>query len=829
MASVDFWLLQARALGGTEVDDFCRRLAAALVARGDAGAEATVLLQRLHLVVSASRKRRRLPREVLDKLLAMLLFPTAPDSVHTLCAGVLRDLGPRLAPALPHASEPVPGDNTATPPTPTASSAGATATEPPLLSLTLLCDDVAALDASTLTRLAPVLLAQGNVNGEVQQLLGRVLRLLEGRGGIPEGGSGAPRLLAVLARIVHLYPALLTSEQCDAVSRRLAQWLRYTGTSQGAPSSHSSSTGFFSAARGKQLAPVQEVDGSPVGDFFTVLCIGQHYTHEQWLHLHSFSMLRLWLQACLTLTPAEGRVSLPGGSVSSLVSGASAASAQGGARDRLARAAFEYSLRVLGQAERKATKRIDAELQGACVEEALSLLQLLCRLDPDLVTPAFSAVSRLSGSLLSSRSHPRALLPAAHFLLHHGETLAVDASVACRAALTRLPSERGRDPVTSQLLVTFCRRNASRLSDVLPRTFPSLLKLVAWHTVALLPDLVELMPAIMGRSTALELFHSLLDLPVLTAALTLRYEGGATTPSRPAGELPHEATLDPLTQGMLRFLLREESGLGDTIDKLAMLHGELESLRGHRRVLLCARAAPVLLHAFFCALAHRADEEELVAELFPVLLERSTQLYGIAAFQADVLRLLGAEVERVCSLQPSLLLAHSGDVAHAVSSLSSRPDHESLLVSLVWAVGEHAPGDAPHTTLAAYFAALETLLYEALASQPPRHPPRVVAAVCSALAKLAARSQDLIPRLQLGLGKVCTQYGASGGRGASASARELASRARELSGLVAQPTTAQCVLGGTAAMPASLLHHQRDPHTVPTLALAALCCDERYA
>ncbi|CAM9922979.1 unnamed protein product [Lampetra fluviatilis] len=787
------WLRVPLALGGTEVDDFCRRLAAALVARGDAGAEATVLLQRLHLVVSASRKRRRLPREVLDKLLAMLLFPTAPDSVHTLCAGVLRDLGPRLAPALPHASEPVPGDNTATPPTPTASSAGATATEPPLLSLTLLCDDVAALDASTLTRLAPVLLAQGNVNGEVQQLLGRVLRLLEGRGGIPEGGSGAPRLLAVLARIVHLYPALLTSEQCDAVSRRLAQWLRYTGTSQGAPSSHSSSTGFFSAARGKQ-----EVDGSPVGDFFTVLCIGQHYTHEQWLHLHSFSMLRLWLQACLTLTPAEGRVSLPGGSVSSLVSGASAASAQGGARDRLARAAFEYSLRVLGQAERKATKRIDAELQGACVEEALSLLQLLCRLDPDLVTPAFSAVSRLSGSLLSSRSHPRALLPAAHFLLHHGETLAVDASVACRAALTRLPSERGRDPVTSQLLVTFCRRNASRLSDVLPRTFPSLLKLVAWHTVALLPDLVELMPAIMGRSTALELFHSLLDLPVLTAALTLRYEGGATTPSRPAGELPHEATLDPLTQGMLRFLLREESGLGDTIDKLAMLHGELESLRGHRRVLLCARAAPVLLHAFFCALAHRADEEELVAELFPVLLERSTQLYGIAAFQADVLRLLGAEVERVCSLQPSLLLAHSGDVAHAVSSLSSRPDHESLLVSLVWAVGEHAPGDAPHTTLAAYFAALETLLYEALA-------------------------------LQLGLGKVCTQYGASGGRGASASARELASRARELSGLVAQPTTAQCVLGGTAAMPASLLHHQRDPHTVPPLALAALCCDERYA
>lgn len=38
-----------------------------------------------------------------------------------------------------------------------------------------------------------------------------------------------------------------------------------------------------------------EVDGAVAGDFFTVLCLGQSYTEDQWMNMYTFSMLRSWL------------------------------------------------------------------------------------------------------------------------------------------------------------------------------------------------------------------------------------------------------------------------------------------------------------------------------------------------------------------------------------------------------------------------------------------------------------------------------------------------------------------------------------------------------
>lgn len=41
--------------------------------------------------------------------------------------------------------------------------------------------------------------------------------------------------------------------------------------------------------------PVVELDGSVSGDFFTVLCVGQGFTEDQWMNVYSFSMLHNWL------------------------------------------------------------------------------------------------------------------------------------------------------------------------------------------------------------------------------------------------------------------------------------------------------------------------------------------------------------------------------------------------------------------------------------------------------------------------------------------------------------------------------------------------------
>lgn len=41
--------------------------------------------------------------------------------------------------------------------------------------------------------------------------------------------------------------------------------------------------------------PMTEVDGAVAGDFFTVLCVGQSYTEDQWMNMYAFSMIRKWL------------------------------------------------------------------------------------------------------------------------------------------------------------------------------------------------------------------------------------------------------------------------------------------------------------------------------------------------------------------------------------------------------------------------------------------------------------------------------------------------------------------------------------------------------
>lgn len=44
-----------------------------------------------------------------------------------------------------------------------------------------------------------------------------------------------------------------------------------------------------------QPAVVTELDGTVSGDFFTVLCVGQGFTDDQWMNVYTFSMLRHWL------------------------------------------------------------------------------------------------------------------------------------------------------------------------------------------------------------------------------------------------------------------------------------------------------------------------------------------------------------------------------------------------------------------------------------------------------------------------------------------------------------------------------------------------------
>lgn len=106
------------------------------------------------------------------------------------------------------------------------------------------------------------------------------------------------------------------------LSKKFVDWLRYASITQGVGAS---SGGFFTGPRSRQVSwlcmfssssissiaflftvcahlvrqppPITELDGTVSGDFFTVLCVGQGFTEDQWMNVYSFSMLRHWLLA----------------------------------------------------------------------------------------------------------------------------------------------------------------------------------------------------------------------------------------------------------------------------------------------------------------------------------------------------------------------------------------------------------------------------------------------------------------------------------------------------------------------------------------------------
>lgn len=88
---------------------------------------------------------------------------------------------------------------------------------------------------------------------------------------------------------------------------------------------------------------------------------------------------------------------------------------------------------------------------------------------------------------------------------------------------------------------------------------------LAWNSPPLTAEFVVLLPALVDAGTAMEMLHTLLDLPCLTAALDLQLRSSQTPSERPLWDvslrIPNclEAFRDPQFQGLFRHLLRTKA------------------------------------------------------------------------------------------------------------------------------------------------------------------------------------------------------------------------------------------------------------------------------
>uniref|UniRef100_A0A672I8C8 Adaptor related protein complex 5 subunit zeta 1 n=1 Tax=Salarias fasciatus TaxID=181472 RepID=A0A672I8C8_SALFA len=758
------FIKQAREIPEPELQKFYSKLLKLLQGK-DFGHETLDSLQRLYLILSVNKYTKLLPPELQKKLLSLLSSPV--EQLQVLSSAVLRETLPLSGQELSYNQE-----------------------------------NISQLNSHAESK------------ADLSSLCTLLLRGLEGRPS--EGPSPSLMLtLPIINTILTHSPDCLTEDQVTLLSKKLVDWLRYASIVQGGGAS---SGGFFTGPRSRQPVPIAELDGTVSGDFFTVLCVGQGFTEDQWMNVYSFSMLRHWLLTYHSvssgnlMSDADDRSEVDG-SVVSMVSATSSSSRLLPPKERLREKAFQYCQRLIEQSDRKAHKRTDTELQKACLVEAVCILDCVCVEDASLVYRTFPCIKALFGRLSSDLSFARVLIPIAQFYLNHGEMAAVDCDGVWMLVFGRYPGELFNDPFLAHEFLRFLRLNLDSVQLRVPqyiRSFPNLLKFLAWDSPAVVDDFVDLLPSLVTPGTAVELLHSLLDLPCLTATLVLQLR-----------------FFHMLKQNSQEHVFKSLSDqICDTIDRLSTLHELLAEAADWPRVVHCAQVVPVLLHIYF----HRVGDTQVNPKSRSAAVFHPRSRGSLFFPSLFVCRVFSCHLLRLCKRRPSLVVDQSHELLEFAGATANVYSKEEIFTHVVWVLGEYLSVSCDSrcsvSLITSCFEALEAVLFEITSSAPsPGNicpAPKVITTLMSALAKLASRSHDLIPRVSLFLSKLRTAA-RSGSVAWCADEEDLVSvvtRGEELWSLLKAPGVAQSVLTPPAHINAPQWH--RDTNVASPLQLRAL-------
>lgn len=333
----------------------------------------------------------------------------------------------------------------------------------------------------------------------------------------------------------------------------------------------------------------------------------------------------------------------------------------------------------------------------------------------------------------------------------------------------------------------------------------------------------------MSETTSLEVFHSLIDLPCVTVALEItekmknvEFTSVAIAASDQDPTTALEAFKNPMFRPMFNFFTRAESGHGDTISRLDMFLKVIHDMREHPRVLVCYQVVPVLLRVWFDVVLEETSLEFVVG-LVPALLERCLLLYGIQEYQTDIKRILSESLVQLIKKHPEVILRQRREICDFLADTRNISGREDFYCHLVWGVGEFTSAvydrECQADTVGQVYELLEVIMYEVIAitsSTPSDQAPysvKVVSTLMTALAKLASRCQDLIPRAILCLTKVAKSHQTDC---LDTIERDiLLNTAQELINLLKLPNFASVILNSTTNFDGNRVH--RDPTSMVSI------------
>eukprot|EP00794_Sanderia_malayensis_P009562 gene9562-10550_t len=663
------------------------------------------------------------------------------------------------------------------------------------------------------------------------------------------------------------------SDSFQALSRKLCNWLVHTSAS--GPKQSPQMKNVVS----DKHSVIQELDGSPCRDFFTVLNIAQVYSNAQLNNIYTFSMLMHWLIVMqqydaetwnyvmkkLSSEPraATAMASLSGQGSFYLASSSSSESSSGrlslasslsslhsfrgdsslmkafddsliedesfseassphhlsmqsiasqdqpltpisvstptndGSLDRhkfssaslashsssvvatastggltLKSASVKYCLRILSQAEKIPGRLGDKGILIASVIEAVRILTLLCQEDELLLNNILPKIKRVNSRILGKSKEARRFYPAdIQFFIEHYE--GINAKGPIDSYFRLVPAQLFTSSSASFELLDLCLRNQlffERHPSFLSKFFPNLFKIAAWHPRSFLHEFLQLMPALVSETTCVELFHTILDIPCTTALLELSQH--RKLDSFLEDHLDRSSQGDHVSSFLSKshrfisdFFTRCESGGPETIDKLDRVYLALQPLSQRYRVHVSAQIVPVLLQKFFQCL-YELKSNAILELIMPSILERVFLLHQCDAFQCAVRSVFASQIMKICSKKPSIVSTQQNDFLSIFKQVRIKDvGLQSVISSIVSCVGEFSiqPGVCNVEQIAKYYEMVETLLYEtkqSLFSPSDEDVPvsaEVISSLISTAGKLAACSQDFVPKTILSLTKLANQ------------------------------------------------------------------------
>ncbi|XP_064594747.1 AP-5 complex subunit zeta-1-like isoform X2 [Liolophura sinensis] len=747
LSTIEHLILQARSMPQDEIDKLCN-VAFDTFHQSDKSADCSFALRQLVFILQASTTEPSLPKKLIGLMLQSLGSGRSGVSKRkqcVLCSDLLREV--------------LPSDE---------------------LSLQ---DGQAPLTPNKSVEYLPLYIIQGHAEGCLDKIVPFALRWLTEE---KLDCDVQKKLFTFLVGVETLHRHMLSEVDVTSISKKASDWLMNASLYQ-APNPYT-----YNPFKKDHSLPVNEIDGTPSRNFFSVLNVGQYYTEDQVLNIFTFSLLYKWLshpntgkQQSRTVTPT-GETTHTSTIFTTLVP-----------------KTVDYCFRILDQCERKPKVPQDCDLQDACLLEVVKILDLVCKIDHGQLSKVFQEIKRLFSRLTQKDTPPRILLQILQFFLNHSEEVVYDPQQAYDMYFGHLISLHCGNASVAYETLQFITDNLETLcykTNVLSKYFPNIFKV----------------------------FHALLDLPCICAALEVseRALKGESTPAQtPAqgGELTSlEAYRDPLYNLMFKFVMRVEGGCGDTISRLKDLHDILHDMCNSPRVVVCGQVVPVLLRVFFTVIGEEGDEK-LANQMFPVILERTGLLYEIPEYQIDVRRLLAESVYQLFRAYPSLVVDQYTEIMEYIMSTRNITHKERLFSHLVWGIGEYCSNShdkrCTPEMICKYYEALEALTYEisgmvqsAPSEELSSFSPRLVTILLSALAKLATRCQDLIPRVILCLTKVSQQQLNSNLE--PETKESLVDRAQELINLLKLPNFASVILNPSADIESGSSHKDHTSEAV---------------